>query len=67
MLATATGNCHVANVNYNANKYMSSRELSVLCRHENRLSRVLDVPAPTPVTMSDRCYVPLLLIGSVAV
>jgi len=64
MLATATGNCDVTNVNYNANKYMSSRELSVLCRHVNCLSRVLDVPARTPVTMSDRCYVPLLLVGS---
>ena len=31
MLATATGNCDVTNVTYNANKYysMSSRELSI--------------------------------------
>ena len=67
MLATATGNCDATNQNYNANKYMWSRELSVLCCHVNCLSRVLDAPAPTPVTMSDRCFVPLLLVGSVAV
>jgi len=45
MLATATDNCDVTNVT------------QVLCRHVNCLSRVLDVPAPTPVTTSDR-YVP---------
>jgi len=28
------------------------------CRHVNFLSRVLHVPAPTPVTTSDRCHVP---------
>jgi len=33
----------------------------------NCLSRVLDVPAPTLVTTSDRYYLPHLLVGSVAV
>jgi len=28
----------------------------------NFLSRVFDVPAPTPVTTSDRCYVPHCLL-----
>jgi len=49
VLATATGNCAETNVTYSENKY--------LCRHVNCLSRVLDVPAPTPVATSDRCYV----------
>jgi len=57
VLATATGNCDVTNATYNENKYFV-----VTC-----LSRVLDVPAPTLVTTSDRCYVPHSLVGSAAV
>jgi len=57
MLATATGNYAVTNVTYNANKYYAVTS-----------TVYLEVPAPTPVsTSSDRCYVPTLLVGSVAV
>ena len=38
-----------------------------ISRHVNCLSRVVNVPAPTPVTTSYRCCVPHLLVGSVAV
>ena len=34
----------------------------VLCRHMNCLSRVLHVPAPMPLTTSDRCCVPHCLL-----
>jgi len=57
MLATATGNCAVTNVTYNENKY-----------YVVTWTVYLEVPTPTPVkTSSDRCYVPTLLAGSVAV
>jgi len=52
------GNCDGTNVTYNANKYYVVTWLSISsprCTHA------------TPVTTSDRCYVPHLLVGSVAV
>jgi len=52
--------------NDNSNRIqVTIRSLAVT--YANCLSRVLDVPAPTPVTTSDRCYVPHLLVGSAAV
>ena len=56
MLATATCNCDVTNVTYNENNYYVVT-CTVYC-----LSRVLYVPAPTPVTTSDRCYAPHCLL-----
>ena len=56
MLATAADNCAVTNVTYNENNYYIVT-CTVYC-----LSRVLYVPAPTPVTTSYGCYVPHCLL-----
>jgi len=57
MLATATGDYDVINVTYSENKYYVVTWTVYL-----ESSMHLALSAPTPVTTSDRCYVPHCLL-----